>query len=278
MSASTKILQMYYKPEQIQFLDPDFTPYDNTSNLKPELREWYVWDKTFEEQFADGTELLGYVSWKFKEKTNLTGKQVQAHIDANPGADVYIFNPCIINEAVFVNAWEQGDLYHPNISSIGNTFLKKVGIEDIDVRAVVIDRNVSVFANYVVGNRKFWDGFMAFTRQLFTESEKDENFKQLVFGAGLANYAHDKSLPNFTFLIERLLPTYLDISDLNVVPYFYTVDTLPAKYKPYIEEIYSLSSLKEAINTYDSDELYVVWHTMCDVFLKRYGPGILGLE
>lgn len=278
MSANTKILQLYYKPEQVGKLDTDFTPYDNTDNLRPDLREWYVWDKTYEEQFADGTEYLGYVSWKFKEKTNLTGQQVLAHINANPGADVYLFNPCILNEAVFINSWEQGDIHHPNISDIGNAFLHKLGNEGIDVRSIVLDQNVSIFANYVVGNRKFWDGFMAFSRQLFTESEKDENFKHLVFGEGLSNYAHDKSLPNFTFLIERLLPTYLDLSDLDVVPYLYTAETLPEKYRPYIEELYALSKLKVEINKHNSDELYVIWNTMRNVFLRRYGNGILGLE
>ena len=45
---TTTIFQLFYKPEQVQHLDPAFTPYDNTTDPKPELREWYIWDKEYE--------------------------------------------------------------------------------------------------------------------------------------------------------------------------------------------------------------------------------------
>ena len=248
MSTNTKILQIFFKPEQMAQVDGAFTPYDNTANPRPELREWYIWDKEYDKLSAEGLDYWGFVSWKFKEKTNLRGQDVLNYINANPGYDVYLFNPCIVNEAVFINSWEQGDNYHPNISAIGNSFLHKLGYADYDVREVLLDRNRTVFANYVVGNSKFWDKFMAFSRQLFTEADKDAEFKHQVFGEGLSNYAHDKSLPNFTFLIERLIPTFLELEDMKVLPYRYTAETLPQKYYPYIDEIAALSDLKVLIN------------------------------
>lgn len=277
MSLSIKIFQIYFKPEQLATLDPAFVPLDNTVNLKPELREWAIWEQEYERICAEGLDYWGFVSWKFKEKTNLSGEQFLSFITNNPGADLYFVNPCIVNEAVFANSWEQGDIYHPNISTIGNSFLTKIGYEDVDVRNMLLDRNCTMFANYIVGSRAFWDKFMTFTRKLFTEAEKDPVFKHQVFGAGLSNYAHDKTLPNFTFLIERLIPTFIDLEKISTLAYQYTSETLPEKYKPYLGDIRALSSLKVLINEHDSDELYHIWNHYRNSLLQQH-PGILGLE
>jgi hypothetical protein len=277
MSTNTKIFQIYFKPELKVHCDPAFTPLDNTSNPRPELREWDVWDREHKKRMKSKLDYWGYVSWKFKEKTNLTGEQVLNWINANPGYDVYLLNPCILNEACFANSWEQGDIYHPNISAIGDTFLTKIGYKDVDVRSMVLDRNSTVFANYIVGSRAFWDKFMAFTHKLFSEAEKDPAFKHLVFGEGLSNYAHDKSLPNFTFLIERLIPTYLELEHVTSIGYKHTPETISIKYGQIVDEIMALSDLKMLVNRHNSDELYDIWNFYRHKFLQR-NPNILGIE
>ena len=172
---------------------------------------------------------------------------------------------------------EQGDIHHPNISAIGNSFLAKLGYADIDVKSLILDRNTTMFANYIVGSRAFWDKFMEFSRKLFTEAENDAIFKQQVFGAGLSNYAGDKSLSNFTFLIERLVPTFIELEEIQAKAYQYTRETLPTKYQPYIGDIDALSSLKVLINRHNCDDLYHVWDYYRTQFLRN-NPGILGLE
>ena len=278
MSINTKIFQIYYKSDLVEYLDPAFVPLDNTANPRPELREWYNWDQAHEQRLSENLDYWGYVSWKFKEKTNLTGQQAIDFINANPGYDVYLFNPCIINEALFMNSWEQGDIHHPNISVIGNKFLAKVGYEDIDVKSMILDRNKTVFANYVIGNRDFWTRFMDFSRKLFIEADADPEFKEEVFGAGRSNYAHDRSLPNFTFLIERLIPTFLELEGFNSIGYTYTSpDEMNEKYLRVWGDIRALSDLKMAINRYESDELYTIWNHFRHNMLQQ-NQGILNLE
>ena len=278
MSTNTKIFQIYFKPELVTHCDPAFTPLDNTSNPRPELREWDVWDREHDNIVTQNLDYWGYVSWKFKEKTNLSGQQAMNFINENPGHDVYLFNPCIINEAVFANSWEQGDMHHPNISAIGNKFLTKLGYDDVDVKGMLLDRDKTVFANYVVGNQKFWDKFMEFSRKLFTEAEKDSIFKDEVFGAGRSNYAHDRSLPNFTFLIERLIPTFLELEGFDSLGYTYNqLEVILPKYQPFINDLLVLSDLKKLVNRYESDELFNIWNYSRQQFLKR-NPNILGLE
>lgn len=277
MLPNMKIFQIYFKPELKVHCDPNFVPYDNTANPRPELREWDVWDREYDSLMASDLEYWGFVSWKFKEKTNLTGQQVYDFVNAYPGQDVYLLNPCILNEACFANSWEQGDLHHPNISAIGNKFFNKLGYGDIDVKSILLDRNTTVFANYVIGSRKFWTKFMEFSRKLFTEADADPVFKEEVFGAGGSNYAHDKSLPNFTFLIERLIPTFIELEGLSAVGFKHTPDTLAMKYQPYADDVMALSDLKLAVNRYNSDELYDIWNFYRHKFLGQH-QGILNLE
>lgn len=277
MSKSIKIFQIYFKEELKEHCDPAFTPLSNVENPNPHLREWDVWNRHHEEMMASDIDYWGYVSWKFKQKINLTGQEVIHWIDQNPGYDVYLLNPCIINEAVWTNSWEQGDNHHPNISKIGNEFLIKCGYNNPDVNTLLIDRHSTVYANYVIGSKDWWDKFMTFSRRLFTEAEKDPVFNHYVFGEGLSNYAFDRSLPNFTFLIERLIPTFIVLENFKSVAYEYTDDKLPEKYKPYIQDLRMLSNLKLMVNAYQSDDLYDVWSHFRNKFLAE-NPGICNLE
>ena len=274
---TTKIFQIYFKPEQLNTLDPDFTPCDNTANLQPDLQEWHVWDREYDTCCAENLDYWGFFSWRFKEKMNMSGKQVNAFIASNPGHDVYLFNPCIANEALFANPWEQGDVHHTGLSTIANNFLAKVGYADTNVQEILLDRNRTAFATYVVGNRQFWDGYMTFSRQIFTEAANDAKFKKQVFTLGASNYARNNSYSMFAFLNERLISTYLELTNTNVLAYQHTAETLPAKYNPYIADITALSNLKVLINQYDSDELYDIWDHYRHSLLQRH-PGILGLE
>jgi predicted phosphohydrolase len=182
-----------------------------------------------------------------------------------------------VNEACFINSWEQGDLWHPNISEIGRKFLNKTGYGDIEVKSILLDRNTTVFANYIVGSRRWWKKFMEFSRRIFTEAEKDSIFKQEVFGLGGSNYAHDKTLPNFTFLIERLIPTFIELENFSSIGFKHNPQTIPEKYNAVAEEIYALSDLKVLVNQHNSDEIFNIWNFYRHKFLQQ-NPEVLRLE
>jgi hypothetical protein len=273
---NSKVFQIYYRQDQIQHLDPAFTPYDNTANPNPDLNEWLIWNKVHQES-TDGLDYWGFTSWKFKDKMAIPGQAMLDHIAANPGYDVYLFNPAIINEAVFANGWEQGDYYHPGLSSIANTFLSKVGYKDYDVTTVLLDRTRMSFATYFVANRKFWNGYMELSNKIFTEAENDSAFKEQLFAEGSANYNLNKKTSYFPFLNERLVGTYMDLGEFKVCPYQYTLETAPAKYNDIFADISALSDLKMLINQYESDELYSIWNHFRQSFMK-HNPSALSLE
>ena len=289
MSINTKIFQIYFKPELLAHCDPDFEPMDNTDNPRSELREWDKWDREHENILAQNLDYWGFVSWKFKEKMNLTGRQVLDWIDSNPGYDVYLLNPCIINEAVFTDSWEQGDLHHEKLKYLAGEFLEKMQTKDIDlpeynvslpihkILSSLMTRNNMVFANYVVGNRDFWQRFMNFSRLIFTESEKDPEFENLMFGEGLSNYAHDRTLPNFTFFIERIISTFIIIGQFKSLGYKHSHLTVSQKYQPLISDILALSDLKLAANHYRDLTIHQIWNYYRNKFVQE-NPGVLNLE
>jgi hypothetical protein len=262
-----KIFQVYYKHEQLDSLDPSFTPYDNISNPRPELREWHAMEKIYEWNQQLNLDYWGVVSWRFHEKTGIKGSEFVDFIEANPGHELYFINPAIINEAVFANSWEQGDIHHPNISDIANAFLSKVGYEDVDVKYIVLDRTRTMYSNYFVGSRKFWDRYIEFVRKIFVFAEQDAEFKHQVFAPGLSNYARDSSLPNFIFLLERLISTFIELEDVDAIGY--TPNTPHPKYEPYIRTVTALSDLKVLINRHDSAELYHIWDHFRRDFLEK---------
>lgn len=274
---NSKIYQIYYLEEQKDKLDPAFIPYDNIENPRPELQEWYVWDKLYQQCVDENLDYWGIISWKFHDKTNLTGEQFVSYIEQNPGYDVYFVNPAIVNEAVFLNGWEQGDVHHPNLSNIGTEFFEKIGYTDISLKETVLDRNVMMFANYFVASREFWTKLMDISRKIFSEAEDDPEFKRRVFAAGLSNYNLNKALPNFPFIIERLASTLIELEGYRSLPFAYSADTLAEKYHPYVGELQSLSNLKVLINRYESDELYEIWNFYRYQFLQK-NPSVLGLE
>ena len=56
---SNRIYQAYYKPEQKQWLDPEFYHYDNTSNPVNNLYEHYLYHRIREISIQDGIEKWG---------------------------------------------------------------------------------------------------------------------------------------------------------------------------------------------------------------------------
>ena len=271
-----EIFQVFYKQDQDSKLDPSFIPYNNLDNPRPELCEWHAIEHIYQQQKETDLDYWGVVSWKFGQKTGITGDTFIDFVKKNPGYDVYIINPAIINEAVFTNGWEQGNLYHPNLSQIANTFLKKIGHE-VDVTASLIDRNSTAYSNYFVASRDFWDQYTDFINKIFEIAVHDKEFDYQVFAAGLSNYSMNKTLPNFAFLVERLLSTYIELNNIKSLGFTYTSNTAQEKYKSCFDTVKALSDLKMAITTHQSDELYAIWDHFRRDFLQK-NPGILNLE
>ncbi len=252
----TKIFQIYYDNEQLPTLDTGFIPYDNTSNLKPDLREWYIMDKEYQSMCDQNIDFWGFFSWKFKDKTNLSSIQVNDWIAKNPGYDVYMFNGPILQEAAYINEWVQGEVAIKGLIDAGRELLNKGGY-NVDFENMITTSEHIVFCSFIVGSRKFWDEYMDFSRKLFNIAISDESLTNKLF-----EYKIDYNpgpIPIFSFVFERLITTFIKMTNVKCLSYQYTQETVHPMYYQYFQQIVALSQLKKEIIKYNSSELLDIY-------------------
>lgn len=214
---NARMFQIYYKPEQIYQLDPTLTPFDNTANEHPELREWHCWKQIHGSRLVEGIDYWGAVSPKFGEKTKLTGHQFLQFVHDNPGKDVYYMCPSWINtSAKSFNVWADGEKYHPGLIALANEILHRLGY-NIDVAS--LDMTTYFFSNFFIANKRFWEEYMKFVDALLTLCQEDQVLHGKVLGKGRSNYYQDPTAPMFPFLVERFTPTFVMLNGFSSISF-----------------------------------------------------------
>jgi len=108
----------YYTPREA--LDPGFLVLDNSANERPDWYEYWPMRKFLREEPLDENAFYGFLSPKFRVKTNLSAVQVREFIErAAPETDVFLFSPSIHNSAYHWNVFEHGESEHPGHRSGG---------------------------------------------------------------------------------------------------------------------------------------------------------------
>src|SRR5208282_1926298 len=142
-----QILNHYTKREA---LDPGFLVLDNSSNERPDWYEYWPIRKFLREGPLDESAFYGFLSPKFRVKTNLSAVQVHEFIErADPETDVFLFSPSIHNSACYWNVFEHGESEHPGLASIAARFFARI---DPAARfdELVCDSRNTVHSNYFV--------------------------------------------------------------------------------------------------------------------------------
>lgn len=163
-----KIHQIYYSSETKEQCDEAFIPYDNSQSKEPEWREYAVFREHYLNNAHKKTKYCGILSWKFNQKTNISGKEFLTFIENNPGYDVYFINPWPDLADVFNNVWQQGEIWHHGLIMKTQKIFDRLGY-NIDLSAVRNDERDTLYCNYWVGNADFWERYMEFTLPVYNE-------------------------------------------------------------------------------------------------------------
>lgn len=203
---SIAIYQIYYQEKQKIYLDPAFIPYDNTKNPQPKWCEMYLMNNFYTSQEHLKSDYSGLVSWKFGQKTALSGQKFLEYIQDNPGYDVYFINPFPHESYFFKNVWLQGDECHPGVLDFVQTLFNKSGYH-IDLRKLHNNNHNTLFCNYWVGNQTFWQGFMDFITPIYNYMQYSLTTEEKEF----INRPADRviSANYIPFILERMFSTYL---------------------------------------------------------------------
>ena len=156
-------------------LDPGFGVVDNCANERPDWFEYWPMRKFLLTEALDEDAFYGFLSPKFKVKTNLTSARVYEfvrHCDAR--TEVVLFSPSIHNGAQFLNVFEHGDAVHPGLLSTSKQLLERLKIS-VDLDELVTDSRTTVYSNYFVAKPRFWRAWLAINEQLFSIAEREED-------------------------------------------------------------------------------------------------------
>lgn len=214
-----KIYQSFFDPKQYRNLDKAFIPFNNVDNTNPELRE-YPLLKKLHEKHVNYTGHWGMLSWRWKQKTGLDGKELIKWIDENPNHDVYMINPHVHLPEMFRNSFTQGDIDHPGMLKFTNKLVQHLGY-NFNIEHADFPLDIFSTCHFYIGNSKFWDKWISFADTTIAIANKDKEMYDYLYIEKSAYQGSD--LINFCFLIERLVSLflYLNYAQYKVIHYPY---------------------------------------------------------
>ncbi len=225
-----QVHQIFYMDSQKGLLDPSFRPFDNAQAIFPYNYEFGVIYKSSGQQPLTTDELRGFVSWKFGAKTGVDGARFKNFIEANPGYDVYSINP-FPGFSFFRSVWQQGDFFHPGMMALAQRAMDNSGYH-LNLQQIENDSTDTLYCNFWVGNKKFWQMFMDFSGPLWKYFENEASAEERKMYAAPADNL--SNAPYSAYLFERLYSTFMATpkakAEIRSIIYPYSLAELRRKY------------------------------------------------
>jgi len=203
-----QILNHYTAPHD---LDPGFRVLDNSANERPDWYEYWPMRRFLLNEKLDEDAFYGFLSPKFKHKTNLSAAAVRDFIlAAEPNTDVVLFSPSIHNSAYFLSVFEHGEAEHPGLAAVAARLFARLGYR-LDLERFISDSRNTVHSNYFIAKPRFWRAWLAITEKMFAlaESPDDSLGKELRTPTA---YRGSRDVQMKIFVMERIA-TWILVTD-----------------------------------------------------------------
>ena len=270
-----KIFQICFQQDQISQVDPLLTPFDNTENKYPELREYHNFNRIIDEGFTDNLDAWGIFGPRWQEKLRYSAANIKDAVDHNPGYDIYLFNYGRALAALTQNVWEQSDFFHKGIKRVTIAAFRAGGYDTSVFDKVMTD--YTCYCSYFIATKAFWKDYILFVRDIKKKLDELTGEDGEIYNS-VSNYHRDQKLGLFPFIVERLLPTFLYLKNYKVYnkPYDCTV------YKGQISNTHigaleSLYKLKAFSQKNSAPDILKCWQIL-RVFAISERPGILNTD
>lgn len=267
-----KIFQICFEPKQIHDVDPLLTPFDNTSNERPELREYHSFERIIKEGVADELDAWGVFGPRWHEKMRYDSFEMHKAIRENPDADVWIFNHARVVNALTHNQWEQGEFWHKGIIAVTKKAFESAGYDPSYIDRITVE--TTCYCSYFVAKKDFWLRYIDFIRDIKSALESLDEEHKLLYQSS-ANYARDKNLNLFPFIVERLFSTFLLMDKFNVYSHnhdFYLYKNQIEDFSVVLNSIYQLKKLGQ-----HDERILPHWNNIRTFFLTTQ-PQLLSLD
>lgn len=204
-----RLFQIWYAPDQLARLDPDFEPYDNCGQTSP-LLEFRVLAELSQRPDLQHGGLWGALSWKFGQKTGLTGRALRQWIAAHPGHDVYFCNPHAHTEGLFQNLWLQGETAHPNFLALCRELFAVAGLP-AGMLTEIQPAEEFASCNYMVATPAFWRRYVGFVSRVLLAADRglSPTARAILYSPTADRSGVHANASYLPFVVERLLPVFL---------------------------------------------------------------------
>jgi hypothetical protein len=192
-------------------LDPGFLVLDNSSNERGDWFEYWPIRRFLSNQTMDDDAFYGFLSPKFKQKTNLSASAAHEFVARQSATtDVILLSPSIHWTAYHLNVFKFGDAVHPGLLQTADRFFRQIG-HPTNLHDLVTSSRNEVYSNYMIARPRFWRAWLEITEQLFEIAESPTD----PLGAALrkpTHYRGAKSVQMKIFVMERIA-TWLLVRD-----------------------------------------------------------------
>jgi hypothetical protein len=205
---SKYIYQIFYNQESEKIIDAGFIPMNNSENLRPDWREYWPIRHFLLSQPIESNAYYGFFSPKFHAKTLLTSADVYAFLK-DQTADVISFSPYFDQIAFFPNPFIQGEISHPGLLSISQSYCNQFKI-NIDLQHMICDQYTTIYSNFFVAKGKFWLRWIDYCETLFQFCEENKDSISIQLNS-LTRYKINEQVAMKVFLMERMATLILNV-------------------------------------------------------------------
>ncbi|MGO9801609.1 MAG: hypothetical protein ACLPQ0_19310 [Candidatus Binatus sp.] len=189
-------------------LDPSCLVLDNSANERPDWYEYWPIRKFLLNEPLDEAAFYGFLSPKFKQKTNLTAAAVRDFVKREncEAADIVLFSPSLHLTAYYWNVFQYGEYCHPGLVELATQFFRRIG-EPTNLTDLVSHSRNEVYSNYFIAKPRFWRAWLKITERLISIAESTTD----PLGAELrkhTTYRGHRDAQQKIFIMERI-PTWL---------------------------------------------------------------------
>ena len=209
--AVVEIYQIYYDAITKNAVPPGFIPLNNSKNERPDWFEFWVILNFLRSNNLKNDTWYGFLSPKFHLKTGWTPNDVEQLLQHAQKSDALLLSPGWDQLSYFLNPWEQGEVWHPGLLQESQKFLDQIGA-DLKLDTLVTDTTNSVFSNYVIAKKGFWEKWKEMAEVFFDYAEKGHlnNFS--------VKYHNERiQYPMKTFIQERFASLILLNNDIRTI-------------------------------------------------------------
>lgn len=248
LSTPIELRQICWSDDTLSNLPDGFIALDYRSNERPDWRElWPIRCFLNSHTLNDGV-MYGFLSPKFGYKTGLGYEQIKTFIASHRhDEDLAFFSPFWDLSSFALNVFEQGEMFHPGLMETTQAFVNESGLR-INLQQAVTHSGNSIFCNYLVGTRRFWERWLDLADRLVECAEGGAGSTSLSTMLNDDTSYGGQRLPRKIFVMERLA-TLLLLIDPDLTASAYDCFSLPPSNTPlnrFFNEAVSCDALKRA--------------------------------